>query len=436
MKRVAIIVLLLFAGTAHAHVGSPDVFFEGDAGPYKLFVTVRVPQVIPGVAEIEIRSESPDVRDLTVVPMRLTGPGSELPPTPDHATRSAADPQFFTASLWLMERGSLQVRIAAIGTRGVGTLGVPVPADARTTLAMPRGLGALLLGLMALLALAIVAIAVGALREATLDAGVPPRPRGRIALVIVSGLVVGAIALGNHWWTAVASDYEGMVFKGSHVTPVVDGCTLSIRPTARFGVLPDHGHDMHLFLVRAPALDRLAHLHPTRDAAGNFVQTLPSLPAGHYRMFADIVLESGYPVTATAELDLPDLHCSAPTGDDALWAGEPAHVIWDRPAQLRAGVAQALAFRVDPADGLEPYMGMVAHAEVMRSDGSVFAHLHPNGSVAMPALELTGGMQMMMPITPSFTIPFGFPRAGDYRVFVQVKRHGVVETAAFDAHVE
>jgi hypothetical protein len=108
-----------------------------------------------------------------------------------------------------------------------------------------------------------------------------------------------------------------------------------------------------------------------------------------------------------------------------------------------------LAFHVEPADGLEPYMGMVAHAEIVRTDGSVFAHLHPNGSVAMPALELAqrgqmagqmAGMSGMAmpnePLSPKFTIPFGFPRAGDYRVFVQIKRHGAVETAAFDAHVD
>ena len=39
-----------------AHVGSPDVFYEGEAGPYHLLVTIRPPQVIPGVAQIEIRS--------------------------------------------------------------------------------------------------------------------------------------------------------------------------------------------------------------------------------------------------------------------------------------------------------------------------------------------------------------------------------------------
>ena len=58
VRLLTIPVLLLAAALPlGAHVGSPDVFFEGSAGPYRLFVTVRMPQVIPGVAEIEVRSE-------------------------------------------------------------------------------------------------------------------------------------------------------------------------------------------------------------------------------------------------------------------------------------------------------------------------------------------------------------------------------------------
>ncbi len=55
MRRriVGIFALVLTAAlSVSAHVGSSDVFFEGDAGPYHLYVTVRVPQVIPGIAEI------------------------------------------------------------------------------------------------------------------------------------------------------------------------------------------------------------------------------------------------------------------------------------------------------------------------------------------------------------------------------------------------
>ena len=41
--------------TAHAHVGSKDVFEQVEAGPYKLYITIRMPTVIPGVATVEVR---------------------------------------------------------------------------------------------------------------------------------------------------------------------------------------------------------------------------------------------------------------------------------------------------------------------------------------------------------------------------------------------
>ena len=77
-----ILFVLLASAIVHAHVGSPDVYYEGDAGPYHLFVTVRLPQVIPGVAEIQVRSASPDVQAVQVVSLRLSGLGSKFPPVP------------------------------------------------------------------------------------------------------------------------------------------------------------------------------------------------------------------------------------------------------------------------------------------------------------------------------------------------------------------
>ena len=111
-----------------AHVGSPDVFYEGEAGPYRLLVTIRPPQVIPGVAQIEIRSASPEIGQVRIVPLRMTGPGAKFAPVPDVAERSPDDPQFYTGSLWLMNTGSWQVRVQVDGARGAGTLAVPVPA--------------------------------------------------------------------------------------------------------------------------------------------------------------------------------------------------------------------------------------------------------------------------------------------------------------------
>ena len=38
-------------------------------------------------------------------------------------------------------------------------------------------------------------------------------------------------------------------------------------------------------------------------------------------------------------------------------------------------------------------------------------------------------------VAPEITFPYGFPQPSDYRLFLQVKRSGQVQTAVFDAHV-
>ncbi len=139
--------VLLFAAPADAHVGSPNVFYEGDAGPYHLFVTVNVPAVIPGVADVQIRADSDDVRQVSTAVTRLAGAGSQYAPVPDAAQRSPIDPHLFTSSLWLMEYGSMRVVINVAGAHGPAQMSVPVPSAARQMLPMPPALGALLLTL-------------------------------------------------------------------------------------------------------------------------------------------------------------------------------------------------------------------------------------------------------------------------------------------------
>ena len=122
--------------------GSPDVFFEGNAGPYRLLVTIRPPQVVPGVAEIEIRSASTDVRQIHIVPLRLGFKGDQYTPVPDLARSSREDPQYYTGGLWLMATGSWQVRVDVDGDRGPGRLSVPVPALATRVAGMKKAIGA------------------------------------------------------------------------------------------------------------------------------------------------------------------------------------------------------------------------------------------------------------------------------------------------------
>jgi hypothetical protein len=39
-------------------------------------------------------------------------------------------------------------------------------------------------------------------------------------------------------------------------------------------------------------------------------------------------------------------------------------------------------------------------------------------------------------LPPQVSFPYGFPRPGEYRIFVQIKRAGQVETGVFDARVQ
>jgi hypothetical protein len=228
--------------------------------------------------------------------------------------------------------------------------------------------------------------------------------------------------------------------------PRLDGCRVTLTAFAH-DVLPDHGHDMHLFVVRTPTFDRLAHLHPTRQSDPKlFAQQLPSLPAGRYKLFADIVFPTGFPYTGEGELEIPaDITCPPLVGDDSVWSGSPSGIVFDAPAEIRAREPLTLRFRVvdangSPATDVEPYMAMAGHAAFVADDLSVFAHVHPNGSIAMPALMLARTPHTMYAegrsLPPEVSFPYGFPKPGPYHVFVQMKRAGRVETASFPVVVQ
>ena len=136
-----------------------------------MFVTVRMPKVIPGLAQVEIRSESNDVHEVRLNILRLSGFGYKLQAIPDLAQRSPQDPRFFVGSIWVMETYDLQVRIQIDGARGKAELGVPIPAFAQSTLRMQKSLGALLFGCMIFLAIGIVSVVGASVREAQLQRG-------------------------------------------------------------------------------------------------------------------------------------------------------------------------------------------------------------------------------------------------------------------------
>jgi hypothetical protein len=444
-----LLIAAAFAISLSAHVGSPDVFFQGKAGPYSLLVAIRPPDVIPGVARIEVRALSSDVREIQLTPTPMTGIAATHPPVADIAQRSANDPQLFEGSLWLMTAGSWEVHIRVDGANGAGELPVPVPALALKIKPMQRGVSYFLIGMMLFLTVGLVAI-VGAAVES----------HRWIAMACASVVLVLALWGGSVWWGEDDVSSRQKLFKPLGIAisldqpdhmelRITDPGWLALRKLD--DLVPDHGHLMHLFLVRWPLSmsterDRVYHLHPDQTATGFFATSAPSLPSGTYRIYGDIVHDSGFAETAVGEAMLPEVHGQPVSGDDADGPSLPRDgfdMVWlrDKAKPIAATQLNLFSFEIvgpdgKPVDDLEPYMGMGGHAEFIKTDGSVFAHVHPTGSVPMASVAVASPAAMIaMHDTkpgPVVSFPYGVPTPGTYRIFVQMKRGGKVETGTFE----
>ena len=485
MKRgLLLLCVLLAVPAARAHVGNKDVFEQISAGPYQLFVTIRPPNVIPGVATVEVRTSGPAVRSISITPTPLTGEASRHPPAADAMQPSAADPAFFTGSLWLMASGSWQVRLQLDGAAGQGTASVPVPAMPLSILPMQRSLGVTLACLGLFLVIAMGGIIAAAVREARLVPGVSPTPqrRHRALLAAVASLAVMALLLyaGDRWWNVEAAGYAHAVYRPLALEPTLSGNTLDLhiasyvdpdrplRSRANDDLLPDHGHLMHLYAIRTPGMDAAFHLHPSLVSPGHLRTTLPAMPPGVYKFYGDVVHASGFPETLVATLEVPAGLEPAPLGSEDASATPPAlaagalgsayklpngySMTWDRPAGLTANSGYMLRFHLldvagRPATDMQPYLGMAGHAAFVKADGDTFAHTHPEGSASMQAMEIANpgtmsGMNTLSgaapaePVSSTVSFPYGFPSPGRYRIFVQMKHGSTVETGVFDADVQ
>ncbi|MFP5364157.1 MAG: hypothetical protein ACLGI5_15670 [Thermoleophilia bacterium] len=187
----------------------------------------------------------------------------------------------------------------------------------------------------------------------------------------------------------------------------------------------EHTERMHVIVVRRD-LTGFMHLHPRQDADGAWSLALKLDAAGSYRLFADFSHEDER-TTLAADLrvdgtaDLRPLAAPAPAAisdggyDVRLDAG-----------RLEPGEEADLRFTVSK-DGrvvsTEPYLGAGGHLVALREGDLAFLHVHPtDGDHAAQAADGVG-------------FAATFPTQGRYRLFLQFKHEGRVQTAAFTQEV-
>lgn len=546
MKNLILIIMLLAVGmTAKAHVGSAGVQMQGQAGPYKVLVSVEPPDVIPGTAKITVFIENGIAKKVLARPIYFYS-GDKGAPSPDELAQVAGQTGQFQGAVWLMEWGSSSAQIQVEGEQGKGELIVPIVAVSTAEREMPKhlGIGLSILGvLLFLLMITTIGASVsdGILRPGDTLTFAQKRKRW-VNMGIATVLCSVVLYVGSSWWDSWSEEYKQWLYRPIQGNAAIlengdqrvfqlkidtTGFHSQRRGSMLSTLIPDHGKLMHTFLVRTPGMDAFAHIHPERKDSTTFEAYLPKLPAGKYLVYSDIVQRSGFAETIVDTIDIPEQQAKSnplqvtaeedtyvvtdpidspgavPLDENVVVCGKPgtktvfkdgSYAVWegkpDKP--LDAGKPYQLTFEFFNPDGSacypEPYLGMTGHVAVVRTDGSVYIHLHPTGTFAMaaeksfkdrmadtattvkapaPAIfrdsidrylgklkampmeerevflmtemgmyDVKDGAMSGMDHGNRISFPYSFPKAGRYRIFLQLKRNAKVLTGVYDVKVK
>ena len=233
--------------------------------------------------------------------------------------------------------------------------------------------------------------------------------------------------MSEHTATAHAPDtVRGLAVAQDDLRVVVEQPELrrGRAETLRFRIVDEHGaavrdydvtHEkrMHLIVARRD-LTGFQHLHPELAADGTWSADVRLPQAGSYRLFADFS-HGGAARTLAADLrvdgsaDLRPLPAPQPSA-----VSDGGYDVRLDAARARPGKEADLRFTIT-RDGApvktEPYLGAGGHLVALREGDMAFLHVHP----------MDDGVRFAAT----------FPTAGRYRLFLQFKHEGRVQTVAF-----
>jgi len=182
-----------------------------------------------------------------------------------------------------------------------------------------------------------------------------------------------------------------------------------------------HEKLFHMFVI-SQDLQFFVHDHPVFGPDGKFRYEMIFPKPGLYRLLGDF-----YPDGATPQLiaktiivlggsqATPALNRDYSTRE----AGNMQVSLETDPPDPIAGTKTMMFFKLNPAEGIEKYIGAWGHMLAASDDLIDLIHTHP--------FIADGGPDMQFNVY--------FPRPRTYRVWVQFQRKGVVNTAYFDIPV-
>jgi hypothetical protein len=195
------------------------------------------------------------------------------------------------------------------------------------------------------------------------------------------------------------------------------------QPITRFNIV--HEKLFHLFLV-SQDLEYFSHEHPLLMPDGWFELKTRLPKPGTFRLIADFDPEGGTPQLATKTFSTAgyiaplETTISHPAPDVSPKDGTNIRVeLRTDPEEPIAGKKTMLFIHIGPTEGLEKFIGAWAHLLAVSNDLVDTIHTHP--------FRASG---------PDMQFNVYFPRAGTYRIWIQLQRMGVVNTVSFTVPVQ
>ncbi|MDZ5622906.1 hypothetical protein SFC88_18850 [Nocardioides sp. HM23] len=186
---------------------------------------------------------------------------------------------------------------------------------------------------------------------------------------------------------------------------------------------------MHLYVVRTD-FSVYRHVHPTLADDGTWTVPVDLAEAGGYRVIADFLpSDADRPVVLGKQVLQPPAGAPRPVPREGEGTDGSVRVRVDGAG--RVGADGRLRLVVSTPDGrpvtLGSYLGTTAHVSGFRiadrARDQLFVHVHPYGE---PEITDDGA---------ELTFHTAFERAGDYRLFVQVRVDGIVHTVPITATI-
>lgn len=236
-----------------------------------------------------------------------------------------------------------------------------------------------------------------------------------------------------------------------------------------------HEQLMHLIIVSAD-LSTFEHLHPVQQPDGSLTITTAFPHAGYYRVFADVLPKDAghnqvfdFDVMAEGGTAKPDAPLTL-SMESVIDGGYKA-ALSTSPAALASNTSTALTVSLSkggkPITDLGKYMGSLAHLVIISEDGKLYLHTHPEdgsehngqggqdkhdgqgghsaragrgavqtaGMLLMDDDKITGDKKAAGATASAVKFETNFPKAGKYKVFVQINHGGKIHTFNFGVEV-